>query len=106
MDYVTKEEFIDQDYLFQEISQEGKNEAVDKLLEILQWDLTKRHIWARAAGKDGMVLTRCAFAVMVKFNQCSQIVEVCLGQAEIFLSEHEEPFNNQVYKECLAELKE
>jgi hypothetical protein len=80
---------------------------MDKLVDVLQWDLTRKHIWAKVGGAEGMELTRCAFAVMVKFNQLWDVVNICCGQVEIFMADYADAkFTNAVYKELMQELSD
>jgi len=69
LEYIMKEEYSEEDLKLLEIIEPGKDVIVDRLILLFQWDLTRKHIWARTGGEEGMILTRCAFALMVKFNQ-------------------------------------
>ena len=105
LNYVTKLEYSEKDHLLLEIAQKTKNEVVDKLLDFFQWELLRRHMWAKTGGEDGAVVTRSAFSLMIKFTESVDIFEICIGQFEIFLEDNEGELNG-VYKELKKELSE
>jgi hypothetical protein len=67
--YLSKIEKIDEDEILEAIIHEGKDEAVDRLLNLLQWDLQRKNPTAKVGGADGMTFSRCAFAAMLSLNQ-------------------------------------
>jgi hypothetical protein len=76
MNYVTKDELNEEDSRYIEIIEPGTDKIVDKVIDLFQWDLVRRHIWAKSGGKEGILFTRCAFGLMVKFNQQGDNFEV------------------------------
>ena len=106
IDYVKKNECTDEDRMLMNILEEGKDTSVDKLVELLAWEVQRKHIWAKSGGKDGMTITRSAFAVMVKFNRLLQVFEICLNEFELLMSTHSEDQPDKISKELFNELKD
>ena len=106
LNYVSTEEANEQDLLLRPIIDIEKDKMAEELMNLLQWELTRRHFWAKSGGEQAMTLTRCAFAVMVKFNQISDIYEVCINQLEFSLSEIQADNDNMKYKQLLKELQD
>lgn len=102
INYVTKDELNQEDTTYLSIIQPGKDKTVDQVIDLFQWELVRRHIWAKSGGKEGMLLTRCAFGLMVKFNQQVDNFEVCVNQMEISGDGSENI--NLKYKEILKEI--
>ena len=69
MDYLAGPKKIDKDNIFEAIIHKSKDEAVDRLLELLQWNLARKNPMAKAGGDQGMILCRCAFVGMLALNQ-------------------------------------
>jgi hypothetical protein len=46
-----------------------RNENVELFIKFLQWNLLKRNPMAKAGGEEGLMATRCAFAVNLSLNR-------------------------------------
>lgn len=109
--YLTEVEMIDEDEVYLSIINEGKDEGVDRLINLLQWNLLKRNPMAKAGGPEGMTLSRCAFAGMLALNQfeeqCSYTNFVMMvDHLEMSLDMIDETANqNQKNMELMKELQ-
>lgn len=66
-DYLKSEETIDEDKILDEIIHTGKNVEVDRVIDLLQFQLKKSGcMWHNACGEEGMILSRGSFACMIK----------------------------------------
>ena len=88
------------------------NPSIDKLLNLLQWNLLKKNPAAKAGDKIGMTLARCAFASLLSFNKnddsCSYSnIASIIDQLEMTLETIDEDMNeNQKNKQLLEDIKE
>jgi hypothetical protein len=109
--YLEKEEMIDEDEIYQAIINEGKDPAVDRLIDLLQWNLLRRNPAAKAGGAEGMTVSRCAFAANLALNQhdetCSYTNFVMMvDQLEMSLDMIDESATeNQRNKELMEEIQ-
>ena len=110
--YLSKSELISEDEDLLAIIHEGRNKSIDKLLELLQWNLSKKNPNARVGGKEGMNLSRCAFACILSLNQhednCSYTnFLMMIDQLEMSLDSIDDSLNlNQKNKQLMDEINE
>mmetsp|Transcript_42159 Transcript_42159/g.48927 ORF Transcript_42159/g.48927 Transcript_42159/m.48927 type:complete len:566 (+) Transcript_42159:2966-4663(+) len=110
--YLTKAELIDEDEVLLSIIHEGRDKSIDKLLDLLQWNLLRKNLAAKAGGKEGMAVARCAFAAILSLNQheesCSYTNFVMMvDQLEMSLySADDSMTENQKNKMAMEELLE
>jgi hypothetical protein len=65
--YLELEDNSEEDKVLDEIIHGGKNPEVDLIISLLQVNLKKSGcMWWNASGDEGLVLSRCAFACMIK----------------------------------------
>ena len=102
---------MDEDDIMHAIINEGKDPAVDKFINLLQWNLMRTKPVVKVGGKEGMILSRCAFAVTLYLNQndkdCSmENIMMIVDTLEITSQELDENLNdNQRNKALTEELK-
>lgn len=112
MQYLAKVEWLPEDELMLGFIHPGRNPAVDKLIDILQWNLLKKNPGAKAGGKEGMEVSRCAFASILSLNRheeaCSYAnLQTIADQIEISLESIDDSMNeNKINKQIMEELKE
>ena len=70
--YLTKIEESEEDKIYDAIIHQGKDESVDQLLDLLQWNLMRKNPVAKVGGVEGAIIARCAFASMLALNQNSE----------------------------------
>ena len=109
--YLTGVELIDEDEVMLSIINQGKDENVDRLINLLQWNLTRRQMQAKAGGAEGMTVSRCAFAATLSLNNndesCSYTNFVMMvDQLEMSMEMVDEGApENQKNKQLMEELK-
>ena len=112
LQYLAKVDLLEEDEFLQAIIREGMNPSIDKLLNLLQWNLLKKNPAAKAGDKIGMTLARCAFASLLSFNKnddsCSYSnIASIIDQLEMTLETIDEDMNeNQKNKQLLEDIKE
>ena len=67
--YLTGVNQNDEDDIIHAIINEGKDLGVDKFINMLQWNLMKTKPFVKVGGKEGMTLSRFAFAVTLSLNK-------------------------------------
>lgn len=109
--YLTEVQLIDEDECYLNIIHQGRDKSIDKLIDLLQWNLLKKSPFARAGGAEGTAVSRCAFAGMMALNQHE---EQCSYSNFIMMVDHlemsmdlvdEKATQNQKNKELMEELK-
>jgi len=90
MQYLSKIELLPEDELMLGFIHPGTNPSIDSFMEILQWNLLKKNPGAKAGGKEGMEVSRCAFASILSLNRheeaCSYAnLQTIIDQIEISL---------------------
>lgn len=60
---------LDEDQVFMSIIHQGKDINIDRVIDLLQFNLERKHPWAKSAKEEGMRLSRAAFACMIKIGQ-------------------------------------
>lgn len=112
MQYLSKIELLPEDELMLGFIHPGTNPSIDSFMEILQWNLLKKNPGAKAGGKEGMEVSRCAFASILSLNRheeaCSYAnLQTIIDQIEISLESWDESMNeNQKNKQIMEDLKE
>lgn len=112
LQYLSKVDLLEEDEFLQAIIHEGMNPSIDKLLDLLQWNLLKKNPAAKVGDKIGMTLARSAFASLLSFNKndddCSYSnIASIIDQLEMTLETLDEDMNqNQKNKQLLEEIKE
>ena len=109
--YLSKAEKIDEDEIYEAIIEKNKDESVDKLLELLQWNLERRNPTAKVGGEDGMTVSRCAFAGMLALNRHDDTCNyanfvMMIDQLEMSMETVEGENQDQINKALMEELKE
>lgn len=108
--YLSGVELIDEDEAYLAIIHEGKDPAIDRLINLLQWNLLRRNPAAKVGGKEGMAVSRCAFAATLALNQheesCSYTNFIMMvDHLELSLDMVDEDANeNQKNKQLMEEL--
>ena len=112
MQYLSKIELLPEDELMLGFIHPGTNPSIDSFMEILQWNLLKKNPGVKAGGKEGMEVSRCAFASILSLNRheeaCSYAnLQTIIDQIEISLESWDESMNeNQKNKQIMEDLKE
>jgi hypothetical protein len=104
--YVTKEEFIDEDESLIAIINEGKSEEIDKFIDVIQWNLTRKNPIARTGGPLGMTVSRCAFACILKINDLYTDFISLVDQMEMAETMAEGSSDTEIKKAVVEELKD
>ena len=105
--FLAKEaEKIDDDELYLQIIHHGRDENVDRIIDILQFNLERKHIWAKAAKEDGMRLSRAAFACMIKISGLSTDFFMLMDELEMKLDTVQVADENATKKELAREITE
>ena len=60
---------LDEDLVFMSIIHQGKDKNIDKVIDLLQFNMERKCPWAKSAKEEGMRLSRAAFAWMIKIGQ-------------------------------------
>lgn len=108
--YLHESEEMEDDSIMQAIIHEGKDANVDKFINILQWSLLRKNPTARVGGKEGMILSRCAFAATLSLNQSDETCSITnimmiIDHLEMAEQELDTSLNeNQKNKQLLEEL--
>ena len=109
--YLSKAEKIDEDEIYEAIIHHGRDESVDKLIDLLQWNLERKNPASKVGGEDGMTVSRCAFAGMLALNQHDDTCNytnfvMMIDQLEMSMDTVEGENKNQINKALMEELKE
>lgn len=112
MQYLSKIETLPEDELMLCFIQPGRSSIVDRFMDLLQWNLLKKNPGAKAGGKEGMEVSRCAFASILSLNRhdeaCSYAnLQTIIDQVEISLESVDDTMKeNQVNKQIMDDLQE
>ena len=60
---------LDEDQVFMAIIHQGKDKNIDRVIDLLQFNMERKHPWAKSAKEEGMRLSRAAFAWMIKIGE-------------------------------------
>ena len=63
----TKE--IDEDQVLMSIIHQGKDKDIDRVIDLLQINLERKHPWTKSAREEDMRLSRAAFTCIIKFGK-------------------------------------
>ena len=63
----TKE--IDEDQVLMSIIHQGKDKDIDRVIDLLQINLERKHPWMKSAREEDMRLSRAAFTCIIKFGK-------------------------------------
>ena len=108
--YLSGVTLVDEDEIMLAIINEGTDENVDRLINLLQWNLCRKNPAAKVGGKEGMTVSRCAFAANLALNQhdetCSYTNFIMMvDQLDMSMGEVEEgPGQNKALMEELESL--
>jgi hypothetical protein len=69
VDYLSEVTLIEEDDIFMAIIHEGTDSNVDRLIDLLQWNLCRKNPAAKVGGSEGNTVSRCAFASNLALNQ-------------------------------------
>ena len=110
-EYLSPTTKSDEDQMYESIIYSGKDELVDKLLDLLQWSLTRKDPSARVGGNEGMILSRCAFVCMLALNRHKGSTNYAtfvsmITQLETSIELVEGDSQNKINKELMEELKQ
>ncbi|CAI2359604.1 unnamed protein product [Moneuplotes crassus] len=109
--YIENASIEEEDKFMKALIYEGTDNRVDALIDLLQWDLLNKNPAARAGGKKGMTVVRCAFAANLALNRHNETCKYAnlvsiVDQIEMFMEDCEEDMpQNQRNKDCIEELQ-
>ncbi|CAI2387911.1 unnamed protein product [Moneuplotes crassus] len=90
---------------------EGTDRRVDALIDLLQWNLLNKNPDAKAGGKKGMTVVRCAFAANLALNRHDETCKYTnlvsiVDRIEMFMEDCKEDMpQNQKSKDCIEKLQ-
>jgi hypothetical protein len=109
-DELSNPSLSDEEKILMNIIHEGQNESVDWFINLLQWTLLKMNPILKAGGKEGMKVSRAAFAAILSLNEnykdCSLTeLSMFLDQIELTVVAIDDKSNeNDVFKQITEDI--
>jgi hypothetical protein len=94
---------LDEDQIYESIIHEGKDENVDRVIDLLQFHLEKKHIWAKTGKDEGLRLSRAAFACMLKISDLYTDFVMMVDETEMNLDSVDDSASPEAARKQLAE---
>ena len=98
-------EELDEDTIYYAVIHQGKDENVDRVIDLLQTHLEKKHIWGKTGKEEGMKLSRAAFACMLKIAQLYTDFVMMMDETEMNMDGTDMSNSAKGKQELLSELK-
>ena len=95
---------LDEDQVFMSIIYQGKDKNIDRVIDLLQFNMERKHPWAKSAKEEGMRLSRAAFACMIKIGQLYTDFIMMVDETEMNADSITTDDENAAKKELAKEL--
>ena len=95
---------LDEDQVFMSIIHQGKDKNIDRVIDLLQFNLERKYPWAKSAKEEGMRLSRAAFACMIKIGQLYTDFIMMVDETEVNADSITTDDENATKKELAKEL--